>query len=348
MGRTYRLIVRVLVLTLATAFLVGCAAADPATTRAWIDVPTPGSTVFAGLEVEVLSHAYARAGVVEVLLAVNGVPYRRDPPAEPGAEFTSASQVWLPEAPGEYVLEVVAYAADGDASPPAFSRVEVLPAKTPTPTPTETPVEVPTLTPTAPPTIPATPFVVFGADRTTLMPGECTMLRWRIEDALSAALDGATVPLEGSKNVCPSATRTYLLQVVAFTGPMERAVTITVSAPADTAKPTISGVTPSTTTIRQPNCTPNTVTFTANVSDNVGVTQVEVIYRVSGGSWESRSMSGSGTYQATLDWNALKQSRDPVPTVPGTTLQFYIRARDAAGNTAESAAGSLTIAGCLM
>jgi hypothetical protein len=65
--------------------------------RAWIDYPRDKSSVPVGTPVSVISHAYAREGVAEVLLSVNGEAYRRDPPAQPGATFSEVTQEWLPQ-----------------------------------------------------------------------------------------------------------------------------------------------------------------------------------------------------------------------------------------------------------
>lgn len=321
----------------------GCSPAGAFGPQAWIDLPLDGSAIVAGVEVQVRSHAFAPEGVAEILLAVNGEAYRRDPPDQPGEAFTQVSQAWLPAEPGDYALEVVAYSTSGEASAPAAAWVHVLPAATYTPIVTLTPA------PTVTSTIPPTPYVTFSVDRPSLVQGECTTLRWRTGNAVSASLDGVSVPLEGTQSVCPSASTTYHLHVIALAGPVDQAVTVSVSAPADTTPPTIGAVSASTTMIRMPNCTPNTATITAQVSDAGGVAQVELVYRVTGGAWQSRSMSGSGgSYQVTLDWLALQASRDPVPTTAGSILEYYVRARDAAGNQTQTGTGSITLSGCLI
>jgi hypothetical protein len=325
--------------------LAGCVPTDSGGPQAWIDLPLDGAYIPLGSEIQVVSHAFVPGGVAEFLLAVDGVAYRRDPADEPGEEFTQASQAWRPAAAARHLLEVVAYGLDGTASAPDSVWVTVTGMATTAPPPADTlPPES-----TAPPTIPPTPYIIFSADRTSLVEGDCTTLRWRAENALSATLNGASVALTGTQSVCPTLTTTYLLQVVADAGPVTEEVTVSVSAPADTTRPTIHSVGASTGTIYRPNCTPHTVTISASVSDNVGVTQAEVVYRVSGGSWQTRAMGGSGgTYQATLDWIALQASRDPVPTTAGSTLEYFVRVRDAAGNSAESGVGGVAIAGCLI
>ncbi len=330
-------------------WLAACAPADAAGPRAWIDIPLDGSEITAGTEIEVVSHAYAPEGVAEILLAVDGVPYRRDPPAEPGGVITGGSQPWLPGEPGDHSLEIVAFSVGGASSAPAVAWMHVLPAATLTPMPSLTPVHTLTPVPTVTPTIPPTAYVTFSADRTTLVQGECTTLRWELINSTAVSIDGGVVDALGTRQVCPTASHTYRLQAITLAGPAEQTVTINVNAPADTSPPSIGAVSASAGTVYVPNCTPNTVTITAQVSDAGGVGKVQLVYRVSGGSWETRSMSGSGgSYQTTLDWSALQASRDPVPTTGGATVEYYIRARDAAGNTAESGARTIALAGCLI
>jgi len=74
--------------------------------------------------VAIISHAYAREGVAEVLLSVNGEAYRRDPPAQPGT-FSKVTQEWLPEGEGDYTLQVVTYDTAGAASNPATISIRV-------------------------------------------------------------------------------------------------------------------------------------------------------------------------------------------------------------------------------
>jgi hypothetical protein len=325
-------------LALWVGLAAGCAAQGTSGPRAWIDVPIDGSILPAGQEIEVQSHAFASEGVAEVLLVVNGVPYRRDPPSEPGADFTGISQAWLPEGPGDYTLQAIAYDSTGAPSSPGEVWVRVA-AMTPTPEPTATPEPTPTATPTEIPLA----EVTFTADATALVRGACTNLRWEVLNATAVQLDLEAVEASGVRQVCPTVTTEYRLSVEAPGGNLEQQVTIEVSAPPDATAPTISGISASTDEILEPNCEPNTVTISAQVSDTGGVASVEIVYRVTDGSWQTRSMSLSGgsTYSVTLDWLALEASRDPVPTTSGSVLEYSIRARDTAGNTAES--GSRTI-----
>lgn len=117
-----------LLLALALSALLGgtlsCAGEVQTGPRAWIDFPRDGAMVPVGAPVTVISHAYAREGVAEVLLSVNGEAYRRDPPAQPGT-FSKITQEWLPEGEGDYTLQVVTYDTTGAASNPAAISLRV-------------------------------------------------------------------------------------------------------------------------------------------------------------------------------------------------------------------------------
>jgi hypothetical protein len=145
----------VLVIVFLLAWGLGaCAGAPTAAAQAWIDYPPDGDTLALGAPVTVISHAFAREGVSEVVLSVNGEAYRRDVPEGAGDDFVSMRQVWAPVEAGSYTLQVQAYDRQGGISNPATVNVEVLgEAQAPLPSPTlvvtATPVDTLTPVPTA-------------------------------------------------------------------------------------------------------------------------------------------------------------------------------------------------------
>ncbi len=156
MGLQHRAKLGLIVLFGVTLMLSAAAcSAEPAGPRSWIDFPRDQAIVPAGTAVPVQSHAYAAEGVGEVLLSVNGMPYRRIPPS-PGGTFVKASHDWFPEREGDYALQIIAYGKDGGASSPASIRVRVQgkatskPDVTPTPVVTLTPTPTGTVTPPTP------------------------------------------------------------------------------------------------------------------------------------------------------------------------------------------------------
>ncbi len=138
-----------LVLAGLTASTLACSS-EPALPRAWIDMPLTGSSVPVGTPAPVIAHAYAREGVAELLLSVNGQAYRRSPPDKPGEASSDAVLEWLPEKEGDHVLQIVAYSKTGQASNPVMVSVKAIGKATPTPPPTVdrvpiSPVAVPDL-----------------------------------------------------------------------------------------------------------------------------------------------------------------------------------------------------------
>ncbi len=248
---------------------------------------------------------------------------------------------------------------------PTFTPITplALPA-TRTPTPTFTPItplalpatRTPTHTPT--PTFTRTPLppaqVNFRADDTSLTSGQCTTLRWDVEYATAVYLDGSGVAGHGTKQVCPASTTTYRLHVEAPSGNVDRQVTITVSAPADTSGPTISNITESNDPIKwPPQCAPNQVTISAFVSDPSGVGMVKLNYRVVEGSrqgtWRSEGMNLTGTsiYATTVIASELQASLNPPVTKGSGTLEYYIQAFDTKGNQSTSSTRTVRIDYCL-
>gem|GEM_PF-615293 len=224
---------------------------------------------------------------------------------------------------------------------PTFTPItpQVLPTRTFTPTPTRTPW---------PPA-----QVNFRADDTSLTAGQCTMLRWDVEYATAVYLDGDGVAGHGTRQVCPTSTTTYRLHVEAPSGNVDRQVTITVSAPADTSGPTISNITASNDPIKwPPQCAPNQVTISAFVSDPSGVGMVKLNYRVVEGSrqgtWRSEGMSLTGTsiYATTVIASELQASLNP-PVTKVSSMEYYIQALDTKGNQSTSSTRTVRIDYCL-
>lgn len=99
------------------------------------------------------------------------------------------------------------------------------------------PTTAPTPTPPPPPTATPAPVLSFGADRTTINQGECTMLRWSVENIQAVWVYPQGEPFEGfpragqgTEQVCPTATTTYEMRVLQRDGTVVfRQVTIDVS-----------------------------------------------------------------------------------------------------------------------
>ena len=120
-----------------------------------------------------------------------------------------------------------------------------------------TTVPLPTRAPVLKPVVPATVAVLtptptwtvapageasieFWADPKEITKGECSKLRWKLSGIKAHYLDGsANVGDEGSKEVCPSKTKTYKLKVVKLDGSeVEKSAKVKVKDPKDEATPT--------------------------------------------------------------------------------------------------------------
>jgi hypothetical protein len=281
MRRSFKNMVLFLVLIMSAGGLISCipvpgeemvAEAEP---RAWIDFPRDGASAPVGAPVAVVSHAYAEDGIVEVLLSVNGVAYRRDPPTSVGDALVEVRQEWTPTEPGLYTLEVRAYNAageiggsdaitvrvTGDAMPTEVGGPTEVPVATIVPTddagPTATPLAtlVPTLAPTAVPTLVPTgvpteipeptgtpvppPQVNFWVDDDSITAGECTVLHWQVSWTTYLEVNGTEVAGTGTWSVCPESTVTYTIHAEGPGGTVDQSIVVTVSAAPDTTPPPV-------------------------------------------------------------------------------------------------------------
>jgi hypothetical protein len=62
------------------------------------------------------------------------------------------------------------------------------------------------------------PTITFSADDAVIADGDCTQLRWEVENVREVYLDGAGVIGHGEREVCPTATTTYELEAIALDG----------------------------------------------------------------------------------------------------------------------------------
>jgi len=282
--------------------------------RVWIDVPRDGAEVNADTAVSVISHAYAREGVAEIMLSVNGEPYTREPPAAPGEPFTQITQQWFPAGPGAFVLQVRAYDTQGQMSNAATVRVTVLgeppgliltpgevptathtptgvPTDTPTSTgvPTDTPTStgVPTDTPTSTPTgtattLPRPTILRLSANPPSIERGQCARLTWEVAGNPTAIyLDGEGVGnAPDFRDKCPTSTTTYTLRAVGPGGEATATIQVEVrQPPQDTQGPNISGVQQSTGEVCTGGCcgpVPTSVDISARITDDSGVGDVRL------------------------------------------------------------------------
>ncbi|HEY73562.1 MAG: hypothetical protein B6I35_09045 [Anaerolineaceae bacterium 4572_32.2] len=305
------------VVLLMVVALSGCDGAIPARTQIRIDAPLDGEEMDAGI-ISVRSRAASGNGIARVELWVNGALYRSDDNPTPDELVIYVVQPWVPTAPGDYTLEVRAYAADDTASDPANVTVSVISemveaTETPTaepltltPTsavltdtlapPTDTPVPL-TDTPIPPTDTPVPPTntpqfqINFWADSTSLKAGDCTTIHWETANVQAVYFDGRGVAGTDTYQICPCSSETHTLDVLLPDGEHDiRAldievtgycVTPTPTTPPDAAGLTISGVAASDDVILWPTgCAPDEITISASISGSADVSAVKLTYRV--------------------------------------------------------------------
>lgn len=246
-------------LLLSLSLLSGCKETESTgSVTVWLDVPLDG-LVFSELQdLKINGHAEAKDTVDSVEIWVNGALLTTisKPPAEAGLAgfFTN----WTPDSPGEYTIQAIAFGADGTASQPVSVRVtfgeefaesqdEPAVAEEPEPEEELPPVSDPPATETKPTEPKAT--IQFWADPTTIAAGDCTTIRWQVENAGRVIFGGADQPLSGSFRDCLCDDQIYSLRVFNLDGTEERrTLEVRVTGSCETPQPPPPAEPPSDTT----------------------------------------------------------------------------------------------------
>jgi hypothetical protein len=82
-----------------------------------------------------------------------------------------------------------------------------------------------------------TVHITFAADRTSLVAGECTTLRWHVPEGDNVVLNGQPINPSGQMDVCPTETTTYQLRVGTDDDANQQEITIVVEAEAGLPTP---------------------------------------------------------------------------------------------------------------
>lgn len=195
--------------------------------------------------------------------------------------------------------------------------------------------------------------------------GECVTFSYVVAGSPTAIyFDGQGVAgPSGSVDRCPTATREFELTAELNNQVVDRAsLTVVVIQPSpttgDTQGPGIGRWAHSPGLIwwdEYDSCTPTypiEATINAyNVTDPSGVSAVKVVYRMKGGSSQSKAMNQvqTGMWSATIGPNDLERSLNPpVATSYGqqNSLEYYIQAFDGVGNRSDSGTRTLTVQYC--
>ena len=345
--KTHSLLPFVLILLITLPLLSGCGPSSSAGPYVWIDVPEDGLSFPEFQPVIVQGHAAGGTGISRIELSIDGELWTTidDPPLE--NNLTSFQTEWLPEKPGTYLISAVVYGTDDAPGSQDQTRITIgietsTPVRTGTPTFTPTPeISItPTLTYTPTPVISITPTftdtptpveprpatVQFWADPDTIEAGNCTDLRWQVENAQTVIFGGQEQPETGTYQVCLCSTETYTLTVIHQDGTeTKHRVNINVSGTcADTVPPPapVQVVPADGLSI---DCKAGQTLAWQPVSDPSGISQYQVqVQRHSGGGvWQE--VSGSA-------FTGITDKQYSLTVECGWTYRWQVRAVDGEGN----------------
>jgi hypothetical protein len=88
--------------------------------------PGDGANVTVGEQVLIQSAASDTRGIARVDLLIDSVVVRTDPPAEGTPDVLAIAQPWFPQAPGDVLVQVIAYNVSNQPSPPASITLHVV------------------------------------------------------------------------------------------------------------------------------------------------------------------------------------------------------------------------------
>ncbi len=167
--------------------IAGCGAGASPGPRVWIDYPLDGSNLALG-PVVVQSHSASTAGTAQVALLVNGSQARVDNASDPANDLAPFAQSWVPGAPGDYTLQVLATDHEGNQGTSNVVTVHVGNVQ-PEALPEVQPSQIPGITPTVQAFTDPTLILVVGAN-CRAGPGT----DYEVDDAYPA---GQELPIEG-------------------------------------------------------------------------------------------------------------------------------------------------------
>lgn len=187
------------------------------------------------------------------------------------------------------------------APPPPTSTPTATASSTPSPSPTASPSATsrPTATPTATGT-PSSGNITFTADDTSLLPGQCTTLRWQVRNIKAYWVDDvAGVGDVGSKQICdPPGVTTHTLRVQKTDDSLvEYTVTVTVSAGGAIPAPNLL----SPDNNKQFDYYPREVTFVWEPVAAPGTVQYTLLIEVDTGVWQTWETVVTGSTSYTMD-----------------------------------------------
>lgn len=275
------------------------------------------------------------------------------------APFSGTRNV-SPPSTTTYTLIALCNTKENFVEVPLIVTVTAPPAtatRTRTPTATQPPA-TPTRTATTPSQTGCSGLPViasFSASPSSISAGGSSTLSWgAVTNAdsveVNQGIGGVGTP--GSTTVSPGATTTYTMTARCGQNTTTRTATITVqAAPSDTTPPSVSSPSWNPKTVNYP-CSPSVLTVNSTASDASGIQSVTFNYRFQNTSgtpvspWLTAPMSSMGGGNYRIDYNIVSQANLYLVGSFGR-LEFYITARDNAGNTSPaSSSGIVDVQNC--
>jgi len=344
-NRLFKLLFNLIACALILLGMTACARQADTSLGAWIDYPSEGVTLPVGAPVTVMSHGFAREGVAEFVLSVNGEAYRRDAPPEVGNDFVSMGQDWVPMEAGLYTLQVEVYDRAGSSSNSATVSVEVLGdtgLATPTlvegvtPVVTDTPTSVVTVTPVITVTSPPAASVIqFYSYPPEIGAGSCATIYWNVENAQRVIFGGTDQPFSGSYETCLCANESYILRVIHLDGTEEqRTVTVNVTGSCDITAPPPAADTQAP-PIPAPAVPANGLELSCRSTQTLAWLPVNDPSGISGYYAKLERESSPGQWQSVAGYGPVSDKQVDVSVDCGIKYRWMVRAQDGAGNLSD-------------
>ena len=294
-------------LILLTAGGSACVGQPDVESRAWIDYPLEDSEIFVGVPISITSHLYARDGVKDFSISVNGEVIKRGPPPSTEETFDETlveiNHYWVPEQPGPTTIEVAVYDPNGIASSKAQVDVTVI-GEIASPQPELT------SSPSPSPSASASPL-----PEGTLAPTSTSKPLPTLSPTLTSP------PPTATSTIPPDTTPPNISNLQASVDPI-------VEEPCQPDSVTISAQ------VSDPSGLSQVKLY------------YRVIKGGQNGTWQTPAMGAAGgdKYQLTLGPGQFKASMNPYG---GSILQYYVKAWDNKGNIAQSSSGNVHIQVCV-
>lgn len=189
-----------------------------------ITLPVTGSRVRIGQPFQVHAVAVDPRGIYSIDVAVDGQMQTPVVAAPPLTTFSAAISVTL-QSKGVHTLVVQANSTTSMKSEPAAIKVVAVQALSDPANPEDPPAPVPAPQPNP---VGGSPTISFTANPTSVQPGQCSTLRWDVDNVREVYFEGAGVAGHAEQQQCPTQDTTYTLTVILVDGSV-RASTATVT-----------------------------------------------------------------------------------------------------------------------